>query len=107
MAMVTPRVGLKVMFLEHLLRSSKKYMELASNGAGVAGAGRVWHDMLVELLKFLEWSSTKHALSALLPNGKERKHCCNSAAQQVSNEDPTCDLPPTSLPYMLSLRCHG
>ena len=29
--------------------------------AGVAGAGCVWHDMLVELLEFLEWNSAKHA----------------------------------------------
>jgi len=61
-----PRVGVKPVFLEHFLRSSKKNMELASNskfffGVGVAGAERVWHDMLVKLVKFLEWSSLKHA----------------------------------------------
>ena len=27
---------------------------------GVAGAGRVWYDM-VELVEFLKWSSPKHA----------------------------------------------
>ena len=32
------------------------------SGVGVAGAKRVWHDLLVELVEFLEWSSTKHKI---------------------------------------------
>ena len=31
-------------------------------GVGVVRAGRIWHDILMELLEFLEWSCAKHAL---------------------------------------------
>ena len=31
------------------------------SGVRVAGARRVWHGMLVELVEFLEWSSAKHS----------------------------------------------
>ena len=34
------------------------------SGVGVAGAGLVWHDILVELVDFLEWSFSKHTLRA-------------------------------------------
>ena len=33
------------------------------SGVGVSGAGHVWHEKLMELLEFLEWSSAKYALS--------------------------------------------
>ena len=35
-------------------------------GVGVAGAEHVWHDSLVELVEFLEWSSPKHPRSGHL-----------------------------------------
>ena len=37
---------------------------------GVVGAGHVWHDMLVELVDFLEWSSPKHTLNSRITDNR-------------------------------------